>query len=133
MTEKQVILDKRDYDAMEDELTDLRIIVASRTVLTIVEEKLNWRISFGAASGTKINYILGTDSDEDAIKVFTEEIAYLKNKLKKAEEDLDESYREQGRKSDEIKRLTNRNWFQKLFNNIQQIKRIIWHNTEKNQ
>jgi hypothetical protein len=122
MTEKQVILDKRDYDAMEDELTDLRTIVASRTVLTIVEEKLNWRISFGAASGTKIKYILGTDSDEDNIKVLADQIEYLTIKLEQAEMDY---YVEKSRLSDEIKRLTNRKWYQKLFNNIQQIKRII--------
>jgi hypothetical protein len=113
MTEKQVILDKRDYDSMEDELTDLRTIVASRTVLMIVEEKLNWRISFSAASGTKIKYILGTDSDEVNIKVLADQIEYLNIKLEQAEIDR---HVEKSRMLNEISRLKAQKWYQKLFN-----------------
>lgn len=119
MTEKKVILAKTEYDAMEQELSDLRIIVKSRTVLQIVEESLKWHVMYNTASGTRIKYILGTDSDEDTMKALMDQIEYLNKKLAKAESDLHESYLEQGRKSDEIKRLTKRNWFQKLFNSIQ--------------
>jgi hypothetical protein len=113
MTEKKVILAKTEYDAMEAELQDLRAIVANRTVLMIVEEKLNWRISFSAASGTKIKYILGTDSDEDNIKVLADQIEYLTIKLEQAEMDR---HIEKGRLSDEISRLKAQKWYQKLFN-----------------
>jgi hypothetical protein len=130
MTEKKVILAKTEFDAMEAELQDLRTIVASRTVLMIVEEKLNWRVAFHVASGTRIKYILGTDSDEANIKSLADHIEHLTIKLEQVEMDR---HIEKSRLSDEIKRLTNRKWYQKLFNGIQQIKRIIWHNTEKNQ
>ena len=107
--EKQVTLAKTEYDAMEAELKDLRTIVNSRTVLQIVEEASNWSRVRYAASCTRIKYILGTESDEDKMKVLSEHIGDLYKKLAKMEEDL-------GRKSDEINRLTNLKWYQKLFN-----------------
>ena len=114
MEKKQVILDKRDYDAMEDELTDLRTIVNSRTMLTIVEESLHWYRMYNTANGTRIKYVLGTESDEDKIKVFTEQVEFLNNKLKKMEKDLNESYEEQGRRQDEINRLKKLKWYDKI-------------------
>jgi hypothetical protein len=111
---KQVILDKRDYDAMEDELTDLRTIVNSRTMLTIVEESLHWYRMYNTANGTRIKYVLGTESDEDKIKVFTEQVEFLNDKLKKMEKDLNESYEEQGRRQDEINRLKKLKWYDKI-------------------
>jgi len=108
MKEKQVILAKTEYDAMEAELTDLRTIVNRRTVLTIVEEASNWSRVRYAASGTRIKYILGTESDEDKMKVLSEHIGDLYKKLAKMEEDL-------GRKSDEINRLKKLTWYQKIF------------------
>jgi hypothetical protein len=114
MEKKQVILDKRDYDAMEDELTDLRTIVNSRTMLTIVEESLHWYRMYNTANGTRIKYVLGTESDEDKIKVFTEQVEFLNDKLKKMEKDLNESYEEQGRRQDEINRLKKLKWYDKI-------------------
>jgi hypothetical protein len=109
MTEKRVTLAKTEYDAMEAELKDLRTIVNSRTILQIVEEDFGWHRARYAASGTRIKYILGTDSDEDKMKVLSDYIGDLYKKLAKLEADL-------GRKTDEIKRLTNLKWYQKLFN-----------------
>jgi hypothetical protein len=108
MSEKQVTLAKTEYDAMEAELTDLRTIVNSRIVLTIVEEDFGWHRARYAASGTRIKYILGTESDEGKMKVLAEQVELLYKKIAKMEEDL-------SRKSDEIKRLTNLKWYQKLF------------------
>jgi hypothetical protein len=107
MTEKRVTLAKTEYDAMEAELKDLRTIVNSRTVLQIVEEDFGWHRARYAASGTRIKYILGTGSDEDKMKVLSDHIGDLYKKLANMEADL-------GRKSDEIKRLTNLKWYQKL-------------------
>jgi hypothetical protein len=107
MTEKQVVLAKTEYDAMEAELVDLRTIVNSRTILQIVEEDFGWHRARYAASGTRIKYILGTDSDEDKMKVLSDHIGDLYKKLANMEADL-------GRKSDEINRLTNLKWYQKL-------------------
>ena len=109
MTEKRVTLAKTEYDAMEAELKDLRTIVNSRTILQIVEEDFSWHRTRIAASGTRIKYILGTGSDEDKMKVLSDHIGDLYKKLANMEADL-------GRKSDEIKRLTNLTWYQKLFN-----------------
>ena len=107
MTEKQVVLAKTEYDAMEAELRDLRTIVDNRTILQIVEEDFGWHRARYAASGTRIKYILGTDSDEDKMKVLSDHIGDLYKKLANMEADL-------GRKSDEINRLTNLKWYQKL-------------------
>jgi hypothetical protein len=112
MQSKQVILLKTEYDAMEAELADLRTIVASRTVLTVLEEKLDWYYVRSSASGTRIKYILGTDSDEENIKVLADQIEYLNKKLE--QEKLDR-YVEKGRMSDEINRLKKQKWYQKLF------------------
>ena len=108
MTEKRVTLAKMEYDAMEAELKDLRTIVNSRTILQIVEEDFSWHRTRIAASGTRIKYILGTDSDEAKMKVLSDYIGDLYKKIAKMEADL-------GRKSDEIERLTNLKWYQKLF------------------
>ena len=109
MTEKKVILAKTEYDAMEAELKDLRAIVRSRTVVQILEESLKWPVMYNTASGTRIKYILGTDSDEEKMKVLADGIEYAYKKLAKAESDLRD-------KSDEIKRLNKQTWYQKLLN-----------------
>lgn len=109
MSTKKVTLDKVEYDAMEAELKDLRAIVRSRTVVQIFEESLKWHIAYHAASGTRIKYILGTNSDEEKMKVLADQIEYVNKKLAKAQSDLRD-------KSDEIKRLNKQTWYQKLFN-----------------
>jgi len=109
MTEKKVILAKTEYDAMEAELQDLRAIVRSRTVVQILEESLKWHVVYNTASGTRIKYILGTDSDEEKMKVLAEGIEYAYKKLAKAESDLCDSHLE-------IKQLKAQTWYQKLFN-----------------
>ena len=108
MTAKKVILAKTEYDAMEQELTDLRAIVRSRTVLQIVEESLKWHVMYSAASGTRIKYVLGTNSDEDTMKVLMDHVEYVNRKLAKTESDLRESHLE----IQELKAVT---WYQKLF------------------
>ena len=108
MTAKKVILAKTEYDAMEQELIDLRAIVRSKTVLQVVEESLKWHVMYNAASGTRIKYVLGTDSDEDTMKVLADQIEYVNKKLAKAESDLCDSHLE-------IQKLKAVTWYQKLF------------------
>lgn len=108
MSTKKVTLDKTEYDAMEAELKDLRAVVGSRTVVQILEESLNWHVVYNTASGTRIKYVLGTDSDEEKMKVLADGIEHAYKKLAKAESDLRD-------KSDEIARLNKRTWYQKLF------------------
>jgi hypothetical protein len=108
MQSKQVILLKTEYDAMEAELKDLRAIVRSRTVVQILEESLKWHVVYNTASGTRIKYILGTDSDEEKMKVLAKGIEYAYKKLAKAESDLRD-------KSNEIAKLNKQTWYQKLF------------------
>jgi isopropylmalate/homocitrate/citramalate synthase len=109
MTEKKVILAKTEFDAMEAELQDLRAIVRSRTVVQILEESLKWHVVYNRASGTRIKYILGTDSDEEKMKVLADAIEYAYKKLAKVESDLRDSHLE-------IKELKAQTWYQKLFN-----------------
>ena len=108
MQSKQVILAKTEYDAMEAELKDLRAIVNSRTVVQIFEESLKWHVVYNAASGTRIKYILGTDSDEEKMKVLADGIEYVYKKLEKTVSDLRESHLE-------IRKLKAITWYQKLF------------------
>ena len=108
MTEKKVILAKKEYDDMEAELKDLRAVVTSRTVVQILEESLKWHVVYNTASGTRIKYILGTDSDEEKMKVLADGIEYAYKKLAKTESDLHESRLE-------IKELKAQTWYQKLF------------------
>jgi len=110
MTEKQVVLAKTEYDAMEAELKDLRTIVDNRTVVKIIEEHTNWYSIRYTASGVRIKYVVSEKNS--AIDELAEDIEYLNKKLE--QEKLDR-YVEKGRLSDEISRLKAQKWYQKLF------------------
>ena len=111
MNGKQVILAKSEYDTMEAELMDLREIVNSRTVVKIVEEHLNWRMTYAAANGTRIKYILGTDSDGE-VKDLAKQIEFM-------QKEMDRMHAEHAtaiyKKHEEIEALKRVTWYQKLF------------------
>lgn len=113
MTEKKVTLAKKEYDEMEAELKDLRTIVASRTVVKIVEPHCNWHLSYAAADGTQIKYVLGTDSDI-AIPELAAQVNYYVNVLQHSEAKVRTCYRELVTKTDEINRLNKLKWYDKL-------------------
>ena len=113
MSSKQVTLDKKDYDAMENELADLRIIVESRTVVKIVEPQLNWHLAYAAADGTQIKYVLGTDGDV-AIPELAAQVNYYVNELQHSEAKVRTCNRELITKTDEINRLNKLTWYDKL-------------------
>lgn len=119
MSTKQVILAKTEYDAMEEELNDLRTIVASRQVVTIVEENLNWRLTYATASGTRIKYIVW--DDKDAIKNLADQVDCVQKELENTKQELYTAHIESGRKSDEINRLNKQTWYQKLFSKNKKI------------
>ena len=112
MSTKQVVLSKTEYDAMEAELADLRQIVNSRTLVTIVDEHLDWRRIRAYASGTRIRYVLGKDSNGE-VKNLAEQIEYLQKKMQQMHaEHAAAIYK----KHEEIEALKKVTWYQKLFN-----------------
>lgn len=113
MSTKQVILAKTEYDAMEEELYDLRAIVKSRQVVTIVEENLNWRTTWASSSGTRIKYIIW--NDQDAAKNLADQVDLVQKELEKTKQELWAAHIESSHKSDEISRLNKQTWYQKLF------------------
>lgn len=113
MSTKKITLDKTEYDFMEQELNNLRDIVAERHVVTIVEENLNWRITCATASGTRIKYIIW--NDQDAAKNLADQVDRVQKELEKKEQELYSAHRECGRKADEINRLNKQTWYEKLF------------------
>ena len=113
MQNKQVILAKTEYDAMEAELTDLRTIVANRTVVKIIEEHINWYSVRHSANGVRIKYVVSEKNS--AIDELAEDIEFLQKKLERVQGELDIRNREVWQKADEIKELKAKKWYQKLF------------------
>ena len=74
--EKQVIVNKREYDSMESELKDLRAIVKSRTISVIISPRYGWLASMPDAH--TIEYIAGLDENQ-AINGLVEEIKRLES------------------------------------------------------
>ena len=113
MKEKQVILAKTEYDAMEAELQDLRTIVANRTVVKIIEEHINWYSIRCTADGVRIKYVVSENNS--AIDELAEQIELLQKKLERTRGELDMRNREVWQKADEIAELKAQKWYQKLF------------------
>jgi hypothetical protein len=95
---------------MEAELIDLREIVNSRTVVTIVDEHLHWRSVRAIASGTRIRYVLGTESNGE-VKDLAKQIEFM-------QKEMDRMHAEHAtaiyKKHEEIKALNRVTWYQKL-------------------
>ena len=126
--EKQVILLKTEYDAMEKELTELRAVVDSRTMAKIfvpyteyyrkkIYGKNNWDIEIPYhVIGTMVHYMSGIDNEKvvgelaEIVKEFdeckkllkekTDELIYVEQKLSHAQ--------------NEIKRLSVK-WYNRFF------------------
>ena len=114
MKEKQVILAKTEYDAMEAELQDLRTIVANRTVVKIIEEHINLYSVRHSANGVRIKYVVSEKNS--AIDELAEDIELLQKKLERVQGELEMRNRDVWQKADEIKELKAKKWYQKLFN-----------------
>ena len=115
MQSKQVILDKIEYDSMENQLKDLRTILESRTVVQIVERHL-----IHHTGGMTIKYILGKDNDnaiqELAAKLNQQvnEIQQLKKELSTSKIELRSTNTQLQIKISEINRLNKLKWYHKL-------------------
>jgi hydroxylamine reductase (hybrid-cluster protein) len=120
MQNKQVILDKIEYDAMENQLKELKAILESRTVVRIIERHQLYR-----TGGMTTKYILGKDNDtatqELAAKVNQQinELQQLKQELSTSKRELLSSNKEITMMTNEIIRLNNLNkqkqkWYHKL-------------------
>lgn len=113
MSTKKVTLDKTEYDFMEQELNDLRQIVAERHVVTIVEENMNWRLTYATSSGTRIRYIV--HEEQAAVKALAEQLDHVQKQLENTKAELHLAQMECGRKADEIRRLERLKWYQRLW------------------
>ena len=111
MQSKQVILLKTEYDAMEAELIDLREIVNSRTIVTIVDEHLNWRLVRAVASGTRIRYVLGTESNGE-VKDLAKQIEFMQKEMDRMHAEYATAIYKKHEEIEALKRVT---WYQKLF------------------
>jgi hypothetical protein len=128
--EKQVILLKTEYDAMEKELTELRAVVDSRIMAKIlvphteyyrkrIYGKNNWGVDTDIpyhVIGTKVHYVSGIDNEKVVVELAkivegfdeckklltekTDELIYVEQKLSGAQ--------------DEIKRLSGK-WYNRFF------------------
>jgi hypothetical protein len=79
MSEKQVIMSKKEFDQMEADLNDFASIVDSKTVCRIAYPKLTWDNIYGRArevSSYEVDYVVGSDENE-IIKELSAEITYL--------------------------------------------------------
>ena len=125
MNEKQVVLAKSEYDAMEKELDGLRGIVNSRTVSKIfVPHTMYRRIKdlyiIGdwnypiETNGTMVQYVLGTD-DNKSVQELIEIISKLNTQSKDLEDKLEDvTYELRNLKAKEESRIYNLTWFDKL-------------------
>ena len=119
MSEKQVILAKTEYDAMERELRELRAILGSRTIAKIFVPYQNFRghnsyDGYGSRDGIQVQYVMGTYNDK-AIAELAAEVTKLNEKLDKCEYNIRLDGYELGRRADEINRLKKQTWYEKLF------------------
>ena len=123
--EKQVVLAKSEYDAMEKELDGLRGIVNSRTVSKIFVPhamygrirhlyligNLNYPIE---TKGTMVQYVLGTDDDK-SVPELIEIISKMDKEKKDLEDKFDDvTYELKKLKSKEKARIENLTWLDKL-------------------
>lgn len=78
MKDKQVILNKTEFDQMESELKDLRDIVNSRTICQIKTPRIGWGHAGSYIDSYHVEYIAGCDENE-IVKELSEEIERQRN------------------------------------------------------
>jgi len=125
--EKQVVLAKTEYDAMEKELDGLRGIVNNRTVSKIFVphakyQRIKHLYSIESCDlhypletmGTMVQYVLGTDGDSSV-----SELSEIISKMDKEKKDFEDkydvvAYELRNLKAKEEIRIYNLTWFDKL-------------------
>jgi hypothetical protein len=119
MSEKQVILAKTEYDAMERELRELKAILDSRTIVKIFVPYEYFREhqsydGYGRRQGIEVQYVEGKDNDK-VITEFAAEINRLEKQLQDKIIALHSSENKIHRQKDEINALKKQTWYEKLF------------------
>lgn len=114
MSEKQVIMSKKEFDEMEKELGNLRKIVESKSITTIKTPHLSWNGAYTYTDSYFIEYIFGTEESE-VVKALKEEIERVRkdrNELSKTASNLEHSNDFLKREKDKWKNLP---WYKRLF------------------
>ena len=114
MSDKQVIMSKKEFDEMEKELDNLRKVVESKTITKIKTPHLDWNGSYTYVDRYIIEYIFGTEESE-IVKELKEEIDRAKednDNLKDNYIDLENHYVRLKREEDNWKYLP---WYKRLF------------------
>jgi len=114
MSEKQVIMSKTEFDKMEEDLSNLRKVVESKSIITIRTPHLGWNGSYTYNDSYFIEYVFGTEESE-VVKALKEEIERVRkdrNELSKTASNLEHSNDFLKREKDDWKQLP---WYKRLF------------------
>lgn len=120
-SELQVIVSKHEFDKMQTELEQLRIIVESRTLTAVSSTNVSYlpvnscfTYSGGNMIKTETKYILGLDKDAVAADL-AKEIGRLNNEAYYLIERNTNQENEISFLRSEIQKLENQKWYEKLF------------------
>jgi len=114
MSDKQVIMSKKEFDNMEKELNDLRKVVEDKTITKIKTPHLSWNGAYTYVDSYFIEYVFGTEESE-IVKELKEEIDRVRedrNELSKTASTMVHSIDSLKREKDDWKHLP---WYKRLF------------------
>ena len=114
MSEKLVIMSKKEFDEMEKELDNLRKVVKSKSITKIKVPHLGWNTAYSYIDSYEIEYIFGTEESE-IVKELKEELDANKevnSELSKTASNLELSNHWLKGEKDSWKNLP---WYKRLF------------------
>jgi len=116
MSDKQVIMSKKEFDQMEKDLSNLRKVVESKSIITIKTPHLGWNGAYTYTDSyfIEIEYVFGTEENE-VIKELSGEIVKLKDTNKTLNQTIDSlegNLRWFQNQQDDWKNLP---WYKRLF------------------
>jgi len=114
MSDKQVIMSKVEFDQMEKDLSNLRKVVESKSIITIRTPHLGWNGPHTYTDSYFIEYVFGTEESE-VIKELSGEIVKLKDTNKTLNQTLNSlegNLRWFQNQEDDWKQLP---WYKRLF------------------
>ena len=114
MSDKQVIMSKKEFDSMEEELNNLRKIVKDKTITKIKTPHLGWQYGGPCVDGYFTEYIFGTKESE-VIKDLKEELEQVRknrDEINKVASNLEHSINWLKSHEDDWKNLP---WYKRLF------------------
>lgn len=116
MDDKKIILNKTEFDSMETELNNLRLVVLSKTICKIAVPRLTWSHIHGGCdvNSYDVKYVVGCDENE-TVKELSDEVKKLqkeKQELNQIIDSLEAELRWHNNQKDEWKNLP---WYKRLF------------------